>query len=87
MGINFSKFIPGSFTFQLSLENNSLAIKLVPLEKNTRNKYVHVENNDMVCKKTQSFDKSMLMFRNPEGIENDNTTKEKCATRRANLQT
>jgi hypothetical protein len=29
----------------------------------------------------------MLMFRNPEGIENDNTTKEKCATHRANLQT
>ena len=39
------------------------------------------------ARKTLSFDKSMLMFRNPEGIENDNTTKEKCATRRANLQT
>jgi hypothetical protein len=33
MEINFSKFIPGSFTFLLPLENNSLAIKLVPLEK------------------------------------------------------
>ena len=39
------------------------------------------------ARKTLSFDKSMLMFRNPEGIENDNTTKEKCATHRANLQT
>ena len=41
----------------------------------------------MYMQKTLSFDKSMLMFRNPEGIENDNTTKEKCATHRANLQT